>query len=277
MSRALHLAWILNNRIDSLITVPYIVRTQYKAGYHEVLFITEDDRLLSRLEDLKDSVTLVFPNADNLADMIDYGDHVLKRSGREWYERVIVPELRTLAYRIQTYKENGWDVRLTSSTQPYIEDVVELPGGFVLPYGKGRVFLNNVKVVAFDFDDTLAVHILPDYADHREDDFFLKAHQNPESFYDDMEPCVANKPLQNVVQYCRDNGIPMYCISKMRFTLHMQAKENFLRTHYSGDDIDFISVSSNEIKNDVLKILCKKHGCSRSKMSQGQEALALWR
>ena len=43
----------------------------------------------------------------------------------------------------------------------------------------------------------------------------------------------------------------------------MKAKENFIKSHY-GDDIEFIMVSSQEIKNDVLRILCQLNLCEPS-------------
>ena len=78
-----------------------IVRVQYEANYHKVLFITEDERLLSRLEDLKKDIILVFPAVDNLNPSIirDYIDRVIERSGEAWFKRVLEPEIPTLQER----------------------------------------------------------------------------------------------------------------------------------------------------------------------------------
>lgn len=110
-----------------------IVCIQYKADYHKVLFITEDERLLSRLENLKKDITLVFPDAYNTAFMEEYKQRVIERSGAPWYERVITPELLNLCERLDRYKEEGWDLRLVDHQHPYIEDVVKLPEDFILP------------------------------------------------------------------------------------------------------------------------------------------------
>lgn len=247
-----------------------IVRTQYEADYHKVLFITEDERLLSRLEDLKKDIILVFPAiSDRDSSLIQgYIEHVIERSGKEWFERVIKPELPTLQDRIRTYKENGWDVRLTHPIIfPYLEYVVELPEDFVLPNETRPFFLKNIKLVAFDFDDTLAKHVDTFYVEHRGDgdEYFMQAHQSPDTFYDDIEVCSSSPSLKNIVGYCRLNNIPMYCISKMRFSLHMEAKKQFVKKHY-GDDIEFVMASSQEMKNDILRILCKEHNIEPSEV-----------
>ena len=161
---------------------------------------------------------------------------------------------------VKTYKESGWNVRLTYPSLPYIEDVVELPEDFVLPTYKETVILKTIKLVVFDFDDTLAKHADSLYTEHRGngDKYFMQAHQAPDTFYDDIEVCHPDSSLKNIVGYCRLNNIPMYCISKMRFSLHMEAKKQFVKKHY-GDDIEFVMASSQEMKNDVLRILCKEH------------------
>ena len=110
-----------------------IVRTQYQANYHKILFITEDERLLSRLEDLRGNIILVFPNADNAEDMADYKQHILERSGQAWWNRVIEPEVAGLSNRLAKLRQEGWDLRLVNKQHPYIEDVVEFPVDFILP------------------------------------------------------------------------------------------------------------------------------------------------
>ena len=113
-----------------------IVRIQYQANYYKILFITEDERLLSRLEDLKNDIILVFPNIDSARCMIDYKKRVLERSGQAWWNRVLKSEIPTLSYRLRKYKREGWNLCLTDEQHPYIEDVVDLPSDFILPNNK---------------------------------------------------------------------------------------------------------------------------------------------
>lgn len=110
-----------------------IVRIQHQANYHKILFITEDERLLSRLEDLKDDIILVFPNAYNVKEMSNYKQRVLERSGQAWWDRVLKSEIPTLSDRLRKYKQEGWNLHLTDEQHPYIEDVVDLPSDFILP------------------------------------------------------------------------------------------------------------------------------------------------
>ena len=68
--------------------------------------------------------------------MANYKQHVLKRSGQAWWNRVIEPEVAGLSNRLRKYKREGWNLRLTDEQHPYIEDVVDLPSDFILPNNK---------------------------------------------------------------------------------------------------------------------------------------------
>lgn len=110
-----------------------IICLQMHTGTYEVLFITEDERLLSELYSRGIQPVLVFPDAFNSIYMEQYKEKVIERSGIDWWNRVLAPEIPTLAERIREYKKSGYDVRLTNSENPYIEFVVDLPGHIVTP------------------------------------------------------------------------------------------------------------------------------------------------
>lgn len=84
--------------------------------------------------------------------------------------------------------------------------------------------LDNIKIVIFDFDDTLAIHKDKDYLKHRNEseekrlDYYLNAYQNPEIFYEKIEPCVKSKILSNLINELRSKNIKMYCLSGMKFS-----------------------------------------------------------
>ena len=121
-----------------------IIKLQYLTGYHDVLFISENDMLIKslveELPDVKSDLIMVFPNLFDFKVQEDYIRRVQERSGIAWYERVIEPEIFntkcSVKDRITLYKEAGFDVRLTDIAHPYIEDVVSLPQGFTLPERK---------------------------------------------------------------------------------------------------------------------------------------------
>ena len=46
----------------------------------------------------------------------------------------------------------------------------------------------------------------------------------------------------------------MYCVSGMKFSFHLKAKENFVHKYYSND-IEVISARSQELKCDAVKII----------------------
>ena len=127
--------------------------------------------------------------------------------------------------------------------------------------------LDNIKIVIFDFDDTLAIHKDKDYLKHRNEseekrlDYYLNAYQNPEIFYKKIEPCVKSKILSNLINELRSKNIKMYCLSGMKFSFHFKAKQNFIKKHY-GDDIELVSAGTQHLKLDGIKIIQRMNNCS---------------
>ncbi len=126
--------------------------------------------------------------------------------------------------------------------------------------------LKNVKVVIFDFDDTLAVHKDKDFCKHRSESedkylgYYLNAYLKPNTFYEDIETCIKSEALYNFILDLRNKGIKMYCLSGMKFSFHLKAKQAFINKYY-GDDIEVISTASQELKVDGVKIIQKLNDC----------------
>lgn len=125
--------------------------------------------------------------------------------------------------------------------------------------------LSDIKVAAFDFDDTLAVHKDKDYVAHRkalnEDNYFKMAYLYPNDFYESIETCVAPLEMQSCISYLRSlSTIKLYCVSGMKHTLHFKAKETFIHRHY-GLDIELIAAGSQERKAAVLRVLQSVYDC----------------
>lgn len=130
-----------------------------------------------------------------------------------------------------------------------------------------NINLENIKIVIFDFDDTLAIHKDKDYSKHRTESeekrlgYYLNAYKNPDTFYEDIEPCVRSELLYNFINDLRNKNIKMYCLSGMKFSFHLKAKQNFINKHY-GNDIEVISASTQELKLDGVKIIQKFNNCN---------------
>lgn len=130
-----------------------------------------------------------------------------------------------------------------------------------------NIDLNNVKVVIFDFDDTLAIHKDKDFAKHRREseekflNYYLNAYQNPNCFYEEIEPCVKSEILYEFIKNLRSKEIKIYCLSGMKFSFHLKAKQSFVDKHY-GNDIEVISTSSQELKLDGVKIIQRINNCN---------------
>ncbi len=127
--------------------------------------------------------------------------------------------------------------------------------------------LDNIKVVIFDFDGTLAIHRDKDFIKHHNEsedkrlNYYSNAYQNPNSFYEKIELCDKSEILYNFINKLRNKNIKMYCLSGMKFSFHFKAKQNFINKNY-GDDIELISVGTQQLKLDGIKIISKVNKCS---------------
>ena len=129
------------------------------------------------------------------------------------------------------------------------------------------VNVDNIKVVIFDFDGTLAIHKDKDFDMHRGESeekfisFYEKAYKNPENFYEEVEPCDRSEVLYDFINILRKKGIKMYCLSGMKFSFHLKAKQAFVNKQY-GEDIEVIVASSQEFKLKGIKIIQKITNCN---------------
>lgn len=126
--------------------------------------------------------------------------------------------------------------------------------------------LENIKVAIFDFDDTLAIHKDKKSSKRRKEDedvyldYYLNAYKNPSIFYEEIEQCIKSEQLYNFIGRLRCKGIKMYCLSGMNFSFNLKAKQNFIDKYY-GNDIEIISVSSQKLKIDGVKIFQRLNKC----------------
>lgn len=132
---------------------------------------------------------------------------------------------------------------------------------------KNNLILDNIKVVIFDFDGTLAIHEDKDFVKHRNESedkrltYYLNAYQNSNNFYEEIEPCHKSEIIYNLIEKLRNKNIKMYCLSGMKFSFHFKAKQDFINKQY-GNDIELISVGTQQLKLDGIKIISKANNCN---------------
>ena len=125
-----------------------------------------------------------------------------------------------------------------------------------------NIDINKIKVAIFDFDDTLAIHKDKEYSFHRKENeekrlgYYLNAYKNPGDFYDIIEPCQKSELLYDLICELRRKNVKIYCLSGMKFSFHLKAKQSFINKHY-GEDIEVIAAGSQELKLDGVKIIAK--------------------
>ena len=129
-----------------------------------------------------------------------------------------------------------------------------------------NIDLNNIKVAIFDFDDTLAIHKDKDFTKHRSEseesfsNWYYNAYKNSNIFYEEIEPCTRSEILYKFINDLRNKKVKMYCLSGMKFSFHLKAKQAFIDKYY-GNDIEVISTSSQELKLKGVKIIGKINNC----------------
>ena len=133
--------------------------------------------------------------------------------------------------------------------------------------GRMKNNLKNIKVAIFDFDNTLAIHKDNDYKKHRNEseeklqNYYLNAYLNPEKFYEIIEPCNISESILKLINILKKNNVKIYCVSGMKFSFHLKAKEYFVHKYY-GNDIEVISTRNQELKIDAAKIISKVNNCN---------------
>ena len=130
-----------------------------------------------------------------------------------------------------------------------------------------KIDLNLIKVAIFDFDDTLAIHKNKDYKKQRSEskenniNYYLSAYLYPDSFYESIEPCLPHEDIYHLIKFLARRNVKMYCLSGMKFSFNLKAKENFIRKHY-GEDIEVLFSRNQETKIEAIEILKKLHNCN---------------
>ena len=130
-----------------------------------------------------------------------------------------------------------------------------------------KINLSNIKVAIFDFDDTLAIHKDKDYQKHRNEseeklqNYYLNAYLVPEKFDEIIEPCNMSESILKLINILRKNNVKIYCVSGMKFSFHLKAKEYFVHKYY-GNDIEVISTKNQQLKIDAAKIISKVNNCN---------------
>ena len=127
--------------------------------------------------------------------------------------------------------------------------------------------LSHIKMAIFDFYDTFAIHKYRDFmkkhfeaGEESKNNYYFNAYKDPAGFYEKIEPCERSEVLYRLILILRERGIKLYCLSGMKFSFHLKAKQAFLDKHY-GKGIEVISAASQEHKLQGVRVLQKTVNC----------------
>lgn len=109
-----------------------IIDLHIKSGFYKYIFVTDDFEILKNISLNPTEITVIFPDAYDKETMLEYKNRVIKRSGEDWFNRVLGKEIENLPQIIDAYKRFGFDVRLIKSGQ-YIGDIFDFSEEIILP------------------------------------------------------------------------------------------------------------------------------------------------
>ena len=99
------------------------IQILYNTGFYEIIFITDDERLLQELRKLNLEIIHVIPNINKKDDFLEYKDRVIRRSGIDWFNNILLKDINVLPnklLKINRLKEKVYFVE----PGKYIEDLV---------------------------------------------------------------------------------------------------------------------------------------------------------
>ena len=113
--------------------------------------------------------------------------------------------------------------------------------------------LEKIKLILWDFDDTLCVH-----SDHHStEDKFNTAYNVDVLLKNDVyKTCSDNLQIKAFMHFAKEKGIRQGLISSTTSCIHMKNKENWVNEHY-GISLENYCVSQPEMKLGIMIALAK--------------------
>lgn len=113
------------------------------------------------------------------------------------------------------------------------------------------VDLTNIKLVIFDFDDTLCIHYKHGYTEDDELELTLKVYMSNKSPWCDH---AKNRHMQEFINECVERKLPMGMMSLVTSFKHSERKIHWIKEQY-GVDMENYSVGNRKDKLKLLKSL----------------------
>lgn len=113
------------------------------------------------------------------------------------------------------------------------------------------VDLTNIKLVIFDFDDTLCIHPKHGYTEEDEIELELKVYRDIKSPWSEH---AKNRHMQEFIDECVEKGMKMGMMSLVSSFKHGERKIHWIKEQY-GVNMENYSVGNREDKIRLLKVL----------------------
>lgn len=99
------------------------IQILYNTGFYEIIFITDDERLLQELRKLNLEIIHVIPNTNKKDDLLEYKERVVARSGLEWFNNILLKDINNLPDKLIKIKKLKEKIYFVEPGK-YIEDLV---------------------------------------------------------------------------------------------------------------------------------------------------------
>ena len=99
------------------------IKIIYNTGYYDAIFVTDDERLLDELRLWGLPIIHILPNPNNKRHLQEYISRVIKRSGLEWYQRVLSKDVSDLEDKINKVSTSSEKIYFVEPSK-YIEHLV---------------------------------------------------------------------------------------------------------------------------------------------------------
>lgn len=122
--------------------------------------------------------------------------------------------------------------------------------------------IKNKKVIFFDFDDTLCIHLRLMLNDDTHKAWQAAMFEQDKGFYLNSKSHVAPKKMVSFVNKVRDAGIECFCLTWSSDNRVVTPKTEFLKHHYGSCIENLYAAGSREYKLKLVMEYCAHYGIS---------------
>ena len=124
--------------------------------------------------------------------------------------------------------------------------------------------LEKVKMVLFDFDDTLCIHSNHEFCESNKIDYMIEMVKGNRNYWDE-KGCLPNIQMKIFVALCNQKNKPLGIISATEMFLSMNFKRMWAEEMYKAKFANYC-VSTDEGKLEIMEAICRAYNYEPSEI-----------